>query len=60
MNIKEKINQIITEKKAALAGKGGGAPAAKYDVGAEAEIIIRDKDGNIKGKHKAISTEITL
>jgi len=54
MKIQDKI------KKMAEKAKGSGGPSAESELGAEAEVIVRDKDGNIKQKIKANKTDITL
>lgn len=56
MNIQEKIKNFAEEQKK----KGGGGPTAEQQLGAEATVVVRDKDGNIKGEFKANKTEITV
>ena len=59
MKIQEKLKSMINKKKSELA-KSGGGPNGKADIAAEAVIVVRGANGEIKSEHTATRTEITL
>lgn len=58
MNIQERLKQMVDTVKSEKAKSGG--PNPNYQIGAEAEIVVRGPNGEIKNKVKANNTEITL
>ena len=60
MKIQETLRNMVDQKKAELAKKGGGGPNASQEITATAEIVVRGKDGKVKQKIEANNTEITL